>query len=49
MNLVRFGLSYDKYPALKKYYESVKDRPSVASSVPPHWKEDPDKDWLAGI
>ena len=49
MALARFGLSYDKHPALKKYYDTVKERPSVVSGIPPHWKEDPDKTWLADI
>ena len=49
MSLVRFGLSYDKYPALKKYYDAMKERPSVVSGIPPHWKEEPNKDWLADV
>ena len=49
MSLVRFGLSYGKYPTLQKYYNMLKERPSVMSGMPPHWKEDPDKTWLAHV
>ncbi|XP_043920508.1 glutathione S-transferase A-like [Protopterus annectens] len=40
--LFRFGVSQDKYPNLAKYYNSVKSRPSIQATWPPHWKENPD-------
>jgi glutathione S-transferase len=49
MALGRFGLSFGKYPALQKYYDMVKERPSVVSSFAPGWREEPDKDWLGDI
>ncbi|TKS88919.1 Glutathione S-transferase A [Collichthys lucidus] len=39
--LFRFGLSAEKYPKLGEYYALLKERPSVKSSWPPHWLENP--------
>lgn len=36
---VRFGFKLSAYAELNKYYDSLKDRPSIKSSWPPHWKE----------
>ncbi|KAM4539905.1 glutathione S-transferase A-like [Odontesthes bonariensis] len=33
----RFGLSEERYPKLAKYYNLLKDRPSIKASWPPHW------------
>ena len=51
MTMVRFGISYDKYPGLRQYYLMLSERPSVVDSTPPHWKEDPagTKEWLANV
>ncbi|GCB78183.1 hypothetical protein scyTo_0015781 [Scyliorhinus torazame] len=38
---VHFGLSSDKYPKLMEYYNRLKERPSIQTSWPPHWKESP--------
>ncbi|XP_026886788.2 glutathione S-transferase rho [Electrophorus electricus] len=37
----RFGLSEERYPRLMAYYQMVKDRPSIISTWPPHWLENP--------
>ncbi|XP_060066825.1 glutathione S-transferase A-like [Ylistrum balloti] len=39
--LVRFGSSLDDYPNLLKYYKNLGERPSIAKTFPPHWKEGP--------
>ncbi|XP_051811642.1 glutathione S-transferase A-like isoform X3 [Acanthochromis polyacanthus] len=39
--LFRFGLSAERYPKLGEYYALVKERPSVKTSWPPHWLENP--------
>ncbi|XP_048731050.1 glutathione S-transferase A-like isoform X1 [Ostrea edulis] len=36
---VRLGLSLDKFPNLKAYYERACARPSVKATWPPDWKE----------
>lgn len=36
---VRLGLSLDKFPNLKAYYERACARPSIQATWPPHWKE----------
>ncbi|XP_033831055.1 glutathione S-transferase rho [Periophthalmus magnuspinnatus] len=40
-NLVRYGLSADRYPKLAQYHALLKDRPSIKASWPPHWLENP--------
>ncbi|XP_048731053.1 glutathione S-transferase A-like isoform X2 [Ostrea edulis] len=46
---VRLGLSLDKFPNLKAYYERACARPSVKATWPPHWKENkPSMTPLAG-
>ncbi|XP_030644277.1 glutathione S-transferase A [Chanos chanos] len=37
----RLGLSHEKYPKLAKYYNLMKERPSVKATWPPHWLENP--------
>ncbi|XP_078596914.1 glutathione S-transferase A-like isoform X1 [Branchiostoma floridae x Branchiostoma japonicum] len=37
------------FPHLASYYERVKDRPSVQSGWPPHWKETPGYDYLKDV
>ncbi|XP_051811633.1 glutathione S-transferase A-like isoform X1 [Acanthochromis polyacanthus] len=39
--LFRLGLSSERYPALEKYYSSLKDRPSIKATWPPHWQTTP--------
>uniref|UniRef100_A0A3Q1G4L6 Glutathione S-transferase rho n=1 Tax=Acanthochromis polyacanthus TaxID=80966 RepID=A0A3Q1G4L6_9TELE len=47
--LFRLGLSSERYPALAKYYNSLKDRPSIKASWPPHWHEPPELDVMKTI
>ncbi|XP_051811648.1 glutathione S-transferase A isoform X1 [Acanthochromis polyacanthus] len=47
--IFRFGLSSERYPALAKYYNSLKDRPSIKASWPPHWHEPPELDVMKTI
>ncbi|XP_029938076.1 glutathione S-transferase A-like [Salarias fasciatus] len=35
----RFGLSPERYPKLAKYYNLLKDRPTIKATWPPHWFE----------
>ena len=37
--LIHRGLTIDKYPALKKYINAVRERPSAMNSHPEGWKE----------
>ena len=37
--LVRGGFSFEGRPGLKQYYEKLSERPSIQSSLPPHFKE----------
>uniref|UniRef100_A0A3Q1EPZ0 Glutathione S-transferase rho n=1 Tax=Acanthochromis polyacanthus TaxID=80966 RepID=A0A3Q1EPZ0_9TELE len=39
--LFRLGLSSERYPALTKYYNGLKDRPSIKATWPPHWQTTP--------
>ncbi|XP_030644276.1 glutathione S-transferase A [Chanos chanos] len=39
--ILRFGLSQEKHPSLTRYYNQVKDRPSVKATWPPHWVNNP--------
>ncbi|XP_051246437.1 glutathione S-transferase A [Dicentrarchus labrax] len=39
--LFRFGLCEERYPKLAAYYNSLKDRPSIKTSWPPTWLENP--------
>ena len=36
---VRVGLDLGKFPSIKAYYDTVKERPSVKATWPPHWSE----------
>nr|AAC50036.1 glutathione S-transferase [Coccomyxa sp. PA] len=45
----RFGATLEDFPKLAKYTETLKARPSVAETSPPHWKGTPGKDWLAAL
>ncbi|XP_076083023.1 glutathione S-transferase A-like [Mytilus galloprovincialis] len=35
----RMSLDFNKFPNIKKYFESVRERPSVKATWPPHWNE----------
>ncbi|XP_034560962.1 glutathione S-transferase A-like [Notolabrus celidotus] len=37
----RFGLSFERYPILTKYYNLLKDRPSIKATWPPRWTDSP--------
>ncbi|CAN9503806.1 unnamed protein product [Ophioblennius macclurei] len=37
--LFRNGLCEKRYPKLAKYYNDLKDRPSIKATWPPHWRE----------
>ncbi|XP_008330279.1 glutathione S-transferase rho isoform X2 [Cynoglossus semilaevis] len=39
--LFRFGLSEERFPNLAKYYNCLKERPSVKATWPPHWLDNP--------
>ncbi|XP_034017457.1 glutathione S-transferase A-like [Thalassophryne amazonica] len=39
--LFHFGLCPKRYPKLDKYYNSLKDRPSIKTTWPPNWLENP--------
>ncbi|XP_051811651.1 glutathione S-transferase A-like [Acanthochromis polyacanthus] len=43
------GLSTERYPALAKYYNSLKDRPSIKASWPPYWFSVIDKEVLKTV
>ena len=46
----RYGMTYgDHYPALQRYADALRARPSIAGSFPPHWANTPGKDWLASV
>lgn len=45
----RAGATLEKYPNLKKYLDSLRDRPCFKDTWPPHWLETEDKDWLVGL
>ncbi|KAI8520087.1 hypothetical protein Bbelb_033440 [Branchiostoma belcheri] len=48
--LVRMQLSLkERFPLLASYYERVKDRPSVQSGWPPHWKDSPGMGYLKDV
>ncbi|AWP04928.1 Glutathione S-transferase A [Scophthalmus maximus] len=48
--LFRFGLNEERYPKLTEYYNLLKDRPSIKTSWPPTWLDDPQaKDLLKDI
>ncbi|XP_035694142.1 glutathione S-transferase A-like isoform X2 [Branchiostoma floridae] len=47
--IVRMGFNLSQYPHLTKYYDLVKDRPSVKASWPPLWKGTPNKDLYKDI
>ncbi|KAM9384025.1 glutathione S-transferase A-like [Pholidichthys leucotaenia] len=51
--LYRFGLCEKRYPNLAKYYNCLKERPSIKASWPPKWDEDikggPPRDLLKDI
>eukprot|EP00210_Caulerpa_lentillifera_P008665 g8264.t1 len=39
MFLRRFGMTFKDYPNLARYVKMADERPSVAKTSPPHWKE----------
>ncbi|KAK5855328.1 hypothetical protein PBY51_005435 [Eleginops maclovinus] len=39
--LYRFGFCEERYPKLAAYHNSLKDRPSIKTSWPPTWLENP--------
>ncbi|KAK9868571.1 hypothetical protein WJX84_004415 [Apatococcus fuscideae] len=45
---VRQGASLDEYPKLKAYLADAKERPSIKSNWPPHWKDTPNQENLKG-
>ena len=45
----RFGASLDGFPKLQKYAKKAAERPSVASSWPPHWKEGEGPGFIKGM
>lgn len=47
--VLRVGGTLSEYPHVKKYAERHRERASIAESWPPHWKETPAPDWLAGL
>ncbi|XP_051811650.1 glutathione S-transferase A-like [Acanthochromis polyacanthus] len=47
--LFRLGLSRERHPVLAKYYNSLKDRPSIKATWPPHWQTSPELDMLKTI
>ena len=47
--MVRGSLSFEKRPNLKRYYEELSKRPSVAASWPPHYKESPPTEMFVNI
>uniref|UniRef100_A0A3Q1EMT8 Glutathione S-transferase rho n=1 Tax=Acanthochromis polyacanthus TaxID=80966 RepID=A0A3Q1EMT8_9TELE len=47
--LFHFGLSSERYPALAKYYNSLKDRPSIKATWPPYWQKIPEMDTMKPI
>ncbi|XP_023137438.1 glutathione S-transferase A-like [Amphiprion ocellaris] len=47
--LFRFGLCSERYPALAKYYTSLKDRPSIKATWPPTWQSTPAQDTLKTV
>ena len=47
--IVRFGASLDGFPKLKKYASKAAERPSVASTWPPHWKQGEGPGFLKGL
>uniref|UniRef100_A0A3Q1EBB4 Glutathione S-transferase rho n=1 Tax=Acanthochromis polyacanthus TaxID=80966 RepID=A0A3Q1EBB4_9TELE len=47
--MFRSGLSSERYPALGKYYNSLKDRPSIKATWPPTWQGTPAQDTLKAI
>ncbi|XP_051811630.1 glutathione S-transferase A-like [Acanthochromis polyacanthus] len=47
--MFHYGLSSERYPALAKYYNSLKDRPSIKASWPPYWQKFIEQDTLKAI
>ncbi|XP_051811653.1 glutathione S-transferase A-like [Acanthochromis polyacanthus] len=43
------GLCRERYPALAKYYDGLKDRPSIKATWPPTWQGAPAQDVLKTI
>ena len=46
---VRSKLDLTPFPFLKEYYDTLATRPSIKESFPPHWAEEPAKDFFAGV
>lgn len=44
-----FRLSKERYPKLAAYYDSLKERPSIKASWPPHWLETSGSDLLKDV
>ncbi|KAK9818236.1 hypothetical protein WJX72_009208 [[Myrmecia] bisecta] len=49
LSVERYGGELKDFPNLKKYAETLKARPSIAKTFPPHWKTSPNQTWLAGL
>ncbi|XP_051811634.1 glutathione S-transferase A-like isoform X2 [Acanthochromis polyacanthus] len=47
--LFRLGLSSERHPVLTKYYNSLKDRPSIKATWPPTWQVTPGLDMLKTV
>ncbi|XP_051811637.1 glutathione S-transferase A-like [Acanthochromis polyacanthus] len=47
--LFHFGLCSERHPALGKYYNSLKERPSIKATWPPTWQSTPAQDMLKTI
>jgi len=47
--MVRGSLSFEKRPSLKRYYDEVSKRSSVAASWPPHFKDSPSSEMFVGV
>lgn len=45
----RFGASLDAFPKLQKYAKKSAERPSVAETWPPHWKEGEGPGFIKGM
>jgi len=49
MFMSRLKMTFKNHPNLKRYYDMVKDRPTVVKTLPPHWKEEEAKDILSSF
>ena len=46
---VRVGLTLNRWPRLKHYYNALKERPSIQKTWPPHWHTSEPKTWLSQL